>query len=587
MNHREFRALFPHFMAPSWDGWFSVIDLIFGVPPADAELMRKITGRSSFPTAPVSEAWIVKGRGSGGSHGGAFVVAYIATTRRYPRVPGERIYIGVFAPSQKQASITHGYIRGLLRSVPSLSSMIAGETRDSIELVNGLVIEVMAASSATLRGRAYAAVVVEEAAFLPSDDAADPDRELLRAVRPALARVHGSLLVVLSSPHRRDGELYRTWAERFGKDDPDVLVVHADTQTLNPTFSTREIERAYREDAVSARSEYGALFRDDVSGFVSATAIAAVVRAGVTALPADGRRAVAHLDFATGTAGDNADAAALAVAVAGLTPELALVQRWEPPFDPAVVAAEVAGLLRRYGLRRVGIDRFAPGLVGALLRQHGIEAEPAPRTTSEAFINLLTLINAGQVRLLDDPVLRRELSRLERRPGAAGREIVEHPRNGHDDVAAASAFALVAAYETHAVGGWAWGETRSGRDYVVDLERRVRDLARSIGVRAFTAAASVRQRFRRTPEDVAARARRAAELRLARQAAREQRAQARQREWLALAQRAAEVAEDERQRLAALSGQAEILEAIRRQGYWWPGESGGLQQPRIKFPPRR
>ena len=56
----------------------------------------------------------------------------------------------------------------------------------------------------------------------------------------------------------------------YGKDDSEsVLVVQADTMTLNPAFDHREIERAYNDDPVSAAAEYGAQFRTDVSGFIS------------------------------------------------------------------------------------------------------------------------------------------------------------------------------------------------------------------------------------------------------------------------------------------------------------------------------
>ena len=129
---------------------------------------------------------------------------------------------------------------------------------------------------------------------------------LLRAVRPALARVSGSLLVVIGSPYARQGELFRTWSERYGSDDDDVLVVASDTATLNPTFDTREIERAFREDPTAAWSEYGRdgdiRFRSDVSAYVNDEAITAVVPSGVRELAPDPTREVLpHFDAATGS----------------------------------------------------------------------------------------------------------------------------------------------------------------------------------------------------------------------------------------------------------------------------------------------
>jgi hypothetical protein len=65
---------------------------------------------------------------------------------------------------------------------------------------------------------------------------------------------------------------------------------------------------------------------------------------------------------------------------------------------------------------------------------------------------LLALVNGEACRLLDDPVLLRELSRLERRAGSGGRDTIGHPPRGHDDVAAAAAFALTRVQRQAQVG---------------------------------------------------------------------------------------------------------------------------------------
>ena len=67
MNHREFRALFAEFSAPSRRTWNSIEDALFATPPDHVELVRRISGRRALPTSPVPEFWAVKGRGGGGS----------------------------------------------------------------------------------------------------------------------------------------------------------------------------------------------------------------------------------------------------------------------------------------------------------------------------------------------------------------------------------------------------------------------------------------------------------------------------------------------------------------------------------------
>ena len=73
------------------------------------------------------------------------------------------------------------------------------------------------------RGRSYALAIIEEAAFLPTDDSANPDVELVRALRPGLARVPGSLLCVVSSPYARRGILWT--ARKKHRNQPDENVV--------------------------------------------------------------------------------------------------------------------------------------------------------------------------------------------------------------------------------------------------------------------------------------------------------------------------------------------------------------------------
>jgi hypothetical protein len=261
--------------------------------------------------------------------------------------------------------------------------------------------------------------------------------------------VPGSLLAVVGSPYARRGVLYE--AVVAGTTE-DRLVVVADTATLNPSFDGREIARAWRDDPVAAASEYGRNglieFRSDVAGLLTDEALAAVVPLGVRELAPDqsGRRlVVAAFDAATGS---GEDAAGLGIAFAATLQrpvELAAVRRWPPPFSPETVGREVATLAKSYGVRTIRIDRYAPGLVAALFREHGLSCAVADADTSQHFIELLGLVNSGRVRLLDDPALLGELRRLERRAGGGGREHVGHPPRGHDDLAAAAASALVGA----------------------------------------------------------------------------------------------------------------------------------------------
>jgi hypothetical protein len=427
MTLLDFAALFPEFSAPSWDGWRAVLARL---------------------TDAVREFYAAVGRGAGKSRIVALLACYFATREHARRAPGERLYVAVIAPDRRQAAITHRYILGLLQSVPALAALIVNVTRDSIELSNGVVIEVVTANLVAPRGRSYALVIVEEAAFLPTDESANPDVEIIRAVRPALARVAGSLLAVVSSPYARRGVL---WSASQREPDSSVLFVQAPTRELNPTFDRAAIDKAYAEDPVAAASEYGAQFRSDLESYISREAIARVVVAGRTELaprPADGD----YLGFADPAGGSGGDSFTLAIAHGERDEDdedgaavavLDLVREIKPPFSPAAVVAEFSALLRAYGCTRVVGDRYAGEWPREAFRRHGIEYVLSDRTRSELYRDLLPLINSGAVELLDHPRLISQLHGLERRAGPSGRDAIDHASRGHDDLINAVAGVLV------------------------------------------------------------------------------------------------------------------------------------------------
>lgn len=435
---REFRSLWPEFEAPSWQGWASVEDAAFGDTPADPELVRRLTGRQVLPSAPVSELVVIAGRGAGKSRWAARLAVHAACGRTYRRAPGERIYCGIFAPDKRQAGVTLSYVAGLLHAVPALESLIVRELGESVELSTGCTVEVIRADKAAPRGRSYALAIVEEAAFLPQAESTDPDTELLRALRPALARVPGSMLVVISSPYARRGELYRAWRDHYGKDEStSVLVVKAPTLDLNPSFDEREIERAYAEDPVSAAAEYGAEFRSDVEAFVSREAVEGCVVAGRIELPPV--RGITYQAFVD-PSGGSADSFTLAIGHSETVngQPIAIVdciRERQPPFSPESVVAEYADVLTTYLVRVVNGDRYAGEWPRETFQRYGITYKPSDKVKSDIYRDALALLNGGRIELLDIGKLTTQLVGLERRTSRGGRDSIDHAPGGHDDLA--------------------------------------------------------------------------------------------------------------------------------------------------------
>jgi hypothetical protein len=80
-----------------------------------------------------------------------------------------------------------------------------------------------------------------------------------------------------------------------------------------------------------------------------------------------------------------------------------------------------------------------------LFRKNGINFEPAERSKSELYGDLVSIINSGGCDLLDNSRLVGQLIGLERRVRTAGRDLIDHAPGGHDDLANAVAGALLEA----------------------------------------------------------------------------------------------------------------------------------------------
>jgi len=417
------------FRSDTWDAW--------------REVMSRVT-------RIVRELYVIAGRGSGKSRTIA-VLACVFAMRHYRRAAGERIYVGIFGPDRKQARITFRYVVGLLHSLPDMEGMIQNEQKESIDLTNGVTIEVLTAGKAA-RSRSYALVVIEEAAFLPKEDSANPDVELVRALRPALARVHGSLLAVVSSPYAQRGVLWKAF-KRYGSGgeaygDPTVVLVHEPTEKLNPSFDREEIRKAYEDDPVAAATEYGAAFRQDVESYVTLEAVEACVARGRHSLPRQvGLEYRAFVD----PSGGRDDSMTLAIGhVVGDKIVLDYAIEREAPFSPEAVVRDLATTLIGYGVTTVHGDRYAGEWPREMFTKHGVEYEPASKAKSDLYRDALPLLNSGRVELLDLARLKTQIVGLERRTARGGRDIIDHMPGAHDDVANA-VLGLVA--EMALVGG--------------------------------------------------------------------------------------------------------------------------------------
>jgi hypothetical protein len=321
--------------------------------------------------------------------------------------------------------------------------MIQRETKDLVELKNSVDIAILTDDFKTVRGRPILCCVLDEVAMLDSGDSAT-DLELYAALLPGMSTIPQAQMFGISSPYAKKGLLYKKYADNFGKDSDDVLVIQAPSHVMNPVLDTRDRDRQMAEDPARARAEWYAEFRDDIVAFIDPATVDLCVIKGRVELPyVPGTAYVAAVD----PSGGSSDSMTLAIAHGegddrGI---LDLVREWPSPFSPQQVVSEIVEICRRWNLKSVVGDRYAGEWAREPFRNHGIEYQLADHTRSEAYLTMLPAINSGKIELLENRSLISQLCSLERRVARSGKDSVDHPRGGHDDVINAAALALVGA----------------------------------------------------------------------------------------------------------------------------------------------
>ena len=198
----------------------------------------------------------------------------------------------------------------------------------------------------------------------------------------------------------------------------------------------------YRDDPERAAAEHGAEFRSDIVDFITREAVEAVMARGIRELPPS--EGIAYSAFVD-PSGGSADFMTLAIGhseTSGLT-ILDCIREVKPPFSPDNVVREFADLLKGYGISRVQGDAYAGEWPRERFAAHGVMYDVSTRNKSQIYLELLPLVNAQRIRLLDSPRLVAQLIGLERRVARGGRDSIDHMQGHHDDLANAVAGVLV------------------------------------------------------------------------------------------------------------------------------------------------
>jgi hypothetical protein len=423
----------------TWRTWVAVLKAAYGRPlsATEREAFDRVAGARSPPTRKVRQfAAVISRRGGKGRMAGGLVTYESALVDHTARLaPGETGVVACISPTRAQAAIVQSYARGYFEASPILRGELDEVTSDEIRLKNGVVIATLASDFRTLRGRTLLLAVLDEAAYLRSEESATPDTEAARALLPGLSTT-GGMLCILSSPYRRAGLLHQLHRDYYAVDSADVLVVQGASSLFNPLLDTAMIEAANAADPQAARSEWFGEFRSDLSQFLDDASIdAAIDHSRPLELPPQQE---AKYQCFVDMGGGRHDASTMAVAHAVGSGDarryvVDLVRGRKG--DPIAAAREFVALAREYNCGTIAGDNYGAQWVAGTYSDLGAEYRHSPLVRSDLYLAGQVLFVRGLVSMPNEAQLIRELRLLERRTTKSGKDSVDHPAGATDDYA--------------------------------------------------------------------------------------------------------------------------------------------------------
>lgn len=432
----------------SWRNWGVALRLLYGirVHPKYSKLVQLCTGRrlESFNPDGVgfNTALFLIGRRGGKSKISSVVSAYesVLGGKDEALSIGETGMCACISASKKQGRVSKNYIRAIFDTTPLLNDeILPGGSRESFELTNGIVVEVMVGDYRNVRDYTLTSCVISELAFfgLTEESKVKTDTELVRAIIPGLASVHGRLIGI-STKYSRKGYCYKTHRKHWGNEKSKILVWEGSTKLMNPTLDQQIIDDAYDEDPVAARSEWGTDFREDIAIWLPREVIESVVKKGrMELLP----RTLKYKYFAfADVSGGRVEDSALAIAHHVERKVIVdFIKLYKSPHDPIAAIRDMSQQLKKFGIRKCIGDNYSAEFIASSFRSCKIRYEKCSITASQLYIEVIPIIGSSAVELLDNETLVNQFASLLRFTRSGGMDKITHSQGSKDDLANAVA----------------------------------------------------------------------------------------------------------------------------------------------------
>jgi hypothetical protein len=367
----------------------------------------------------------------------------------------------IVAPTTDNATATFRLLVGNVMASPKLKRLVVGEPSSDTLVMrrpDGHVVEIVVVAASrgavTLRSRWLVGFVLDEVALFGSEPtgAVVNAEELLRAAETRLVPAAQGWLI--SSPFGPQGLLYELYRDHFGKPGR-VLVVHAPTRALNPTFPAETVEAIRARQPDVAAREYDAAWIDAETAFYNGQSIDRATREGPLVIPfEDGHEYACVID-----PGFRSNAWTMALATQrmtekGLGRSVVLAKEWQgskvAPLRPREVFTEIANDLRPYGVTLVWSDQASGDALRDVAEGVGLTLVVESSTQAsklETYSNLATLLETEGVDLPPVPRVKQDLLGVRKRVGRHGVsvDLMRTPDGRHSDFAPSVAGAIAKA----------------------------------------------------------------------------------------------------------------------------------------------
>jgi len=426
----------------TWANWLTCLKVIYGLPlkESEHELVRKCTGRDpgKLPKDGFRNVLLLCGRRSGKSKIAGLIAGFEALVSKRSLSKGEVPVVAVVCPTRLQTEIVRNYAKAALQSI-ALGNVIKDDFRDELILKNGITIRTLTGTAAAVRGWTLVNCIVDELAFfVPGTEEVrvKSDAEIVTSVKPSLLQTKGKLIGV-STKFWKKGYCYDTWRKCYGNDNAQVLVWDSPSRLMNPTLAEEDIAAEITGDPV-ARFEFENEWREDIAEFLSIEVIRSCVVPGRKQLLP--RRTILYHAFVDISGGRNDDAALCVAHRDGDTIVIDILERYKAPHSPQDVVSRMVLTLRRYRIQRVTGDTYSAEWVTQAFREHNVQYEKCQKNKSQLYLEILPrLCSPNGIQLVDDETLIRQFAGLQRKQMAGGRQLIDHPSGGHDDLSNAVA----------------------------------------------------------------------------------------------------------------------------------------------------